>query len=278
MRRVRLSRLSCCVIAVLSLGLAVGAPGAVAAPADVVGPAGAPRSFRFVGCQAFPPAQVAAALESDLDVQVASIPGASTAAYVAVVRQAVASGYLNAGYLAAQVPAERDAASGTIVVTVAEGPRFTCGPIRVIGAKTLPVDELIAKLTAGFPATVFPLDFTPKDGTFRVRALLEAKDAELPAWRVGGPVRGDAGCVQTLRDALRRCGCELGYFDLWAETRFTTDAPVSTLEITVRSEGPRAVLDAVDVDGAKRNSPQRVAQLAGLEVGKPLDLVRLREV
>jgi hypothetical protein len=231
-----------------------------------------------VGCHAFSPAQVAAALESDLDVQIASIPGASTAAYVLIVRQAVISGYLNAGYLTATATAERDPASGTIVVTVAEGPRFTCGPIRVVGATTLPVDQLVAKLTAGFPSTLFPLDFTPKDGTFRVRALPQAKDAELPAWGVGEPVRGDPRCVQTLRDALRRCACELGYFDLWAETRFTTDTPISTLEITVRAEGPRAVLDAVDVDGARRNSPQRVTQLAGLEVGKPLDLVRLREV
>jgi hypothetical protein len=134
----------CRVSALLALGLLAGVCGAAApgaGSASFVGSAGAPRSFRYVGCKAFSPSQVAAALESSLDVQVASIPGAPMDDYLAVVQRAVTSGYLNAGHLAATATVTRDAPSGAVVVTITEGPRYTCGPIRVLGAKTLPVEQ-----------------------------------------------------------------------------------------------------------------------------------------
>jgi hypothetical protein len=273
MRVCRLRR-GACATAVLVCFVCIGA--------DVVRPgvgdvARAPRSFRYVGCEAFTPAEIAAALEADLDVQLASAPSAPVESYLPAVQSAVTAGYLKAGYLTAKATVEPNPASRTIMVTVAEGPKSTCGPIRVTGARTLPVDKLISKLTSERPAGMFPQDFNPRDGSFRLRVNLAVKDPDPPVWKTGEPVAGDRCGVETLRDAVRRACCELGYFEAWTETRFATEASPCALEINVRSEGPRALLEAVDIQGARKNPPERVAELIGLEVGKPLDLEQLRQ-
>ena len=271
------------IIRIMLLGLLLGAAAAGAAPPPAeqvqrVGKYGAPRSFKFEGCQAFPAADVAAALERNLDVQLRSSPSAPLGAYLNVVRDAIRAGYMAEGYLLAQVTAVKDAKLDAVVVTVSEGARFTCGAIRVNGAKTLPVEKMIAKLTSERPVGVFPEDFSVRQGVFRLGVDNKLNDPERPNWRPGEPVRGHPWGIQKLRDAIRRSCCELGFFETWFELRVSTDAPDAALEITIRDEGPRAVLDAVDVTGARKNGNERVAKYLGLELGKPLDLSRLREV
>ena len=127
--------------------------GAMAAAAQTtVGQYGNPEHLVVEGTHAFTAKQVTASLLWNFDVLMAAHPAAPLDDYLDVLRRKTTAGYRNAG-ISQRRGFRADARSprGEVIIHVIEGPRYLAGEIRVQGQRTIPLPELIERLTRPYP-------------------------------------------------------------------------------------------------------------------------------
>jgi hypothetical protein len=121
----------------------------------VVGEFGDPGRLAVEGTETFTDKQLIDSLMENPDFLIASHTAAPLAEYLQTIRKLLLSGYQDNGFPRVEVTTSANRSTGRVVVKVAEGSRYVIGGVNVLGAKTIPVDQLILQLTELSPSLDF---------------------------------------------------------------------------------------------------------------------------
>jgi hypothetical protein len=248
-----------------------------------VGELGDLKKLEIRGATTFAADDIKDQLWRNLDVQVAAHPKSPLRDYLATLEEKVAEGYRHAGFWDVQAKCEVDSKAGRPVVLVSEGPRLKAGDIRVEGARSLPVADLVRRLTNRRPkqsqeSKSAGMTATSANKSFGSAKMMggcgcgKSEETEPPVWEQGKPARLDRQTQKKRVDAIKDAFADLGY----SSARFFDDVvrdsqrKTVSLVIKIHGEGARTVLDTIDVTGNVKNSREEVIDYLGLQPGMPL--------
>jgi len=251
-------------IRLLCFSLVTLLPALASAAPDIVGDYGDIDAIQFVGNDTFSSKQIRSALSVNLDVLLAGHPAAPMDELLQILDQKVTDGYLHLGFADVDVTTRFDEARSVVIVAVVEGPRYLAGRIEVAGVVTVPIDRLKERITSPQPDT---------SQTWVPPELAEALPrTQKPLWPVGKPASFAMGHWQHQYDAFQKAFQSLGYFDTTFDVTTRPDPDGSAvLVISVRDEGPRAVLGEIEVVGNQQNSAEDIIRFLDVPVGTVLD-------
>jgi tetratricopeptide (TPR) repeat protein len=239
----------------LSLSPAPGASEEAALPkasAEAsVGEAGRLGIIQFEGNEAFDREQLLSALRFDFEVQAAAHPLAPLTAYIAMLEKKILAGYHREGFPEATVHSVLATNASSIRIRVVEGPRFSCGQLRVKGSGTN-----AAALRTLQTALVNP-------GMEELDSIFWERDSAAPF---------DPQALDVLRGRFKAALKDAGYF----EPRFKlnlvplTNPRLADLELDLQSPGNAAVLKKVEINDLFRNTRQQVLDFLKLKPGMPI--------
>ncbi|MEQ8785444.1 MAG: hypothetical protein RIC55_04065 [Pirellulaceae bacterium] len=223
------------------------------------------------GAADFTEEQIRQALFDDLEVLLAAHPCAPLAEYPHVIRRRLTAGYEANGYRDATISTSFDRQQQRITVDVEEGKQHLSGEIVIEGAKQLDVEQLVQRLTQPQSAANVSANPPPaKDGGPVENLKQMAAQSQPPIWRTGKPAPFGFSEQQRLIGEVRKALADLGLpfarFELSVEAQ--PDSDRARLKIEITDEGRPAVVEAVDVTGAERNSRESILDLIGLEPGR----------
>ena len=161
--------------------------------AEQVGNLGDLKKLEIRGSTTFAPDNIKDPLWRSLDVQMAAHRKSLLRDYLVTLEEKVSEGYRYAGFWDVRVTAEVDRKAGRPVLTVIEGPRLTAGEIRVEGAKSIPVADLVRRLTSRTPSSRKDGASEPgrqvagRDGQ-GLGELGKSEETDPPVWEQGKPV------------------------------------------------------------------------------------------
>ena len=243
----------CVVAATLALAAAESPP-----PSALVGELGRKEALVFEGTRTFSGATILRQLEMRLEFHAQANPTAPLADYLSWIERSARQGYLRSGFAQVTVTAAVDRATHNIRVSVAEGPRFTCGALQVTGLEPPLLQQLTNRLSAA-------------------EALLEpAATSGQPSfswpWHEGQHLPADAASLDLLQRSVVAALAELNQLGAEArvELRFAQGRPQADLLVTVTNPGRTAVLDRIDIQGLRLNSREAVLSLLQLRPGMQL--------
>jgi hypothetical protein len=224
------------------------------------------RTFQFSGNATFSADQLRAGLISDSDFLIAAHPLAPLRPCVELLETKLARGYRVAGFPDVQIEAN---AGERFQVRIAEGARFMAGDVRVRGAKKLPVQTLIKRLTNQFP---LPSETHPARTDKNVYRDRTEKTIEIqpPAWEKSKPARfGNEGHIEA---QVRTILSELGFLSPAFAVRIEKAAAAGSradLIVEFSDEGEAAVLSEIVIKGNEQNSRDELLQFLRLTNGMP---------
>ena len=231
----------------------------------------------FEGTNTFSAQAVRQALKSTPGFAEATHPLAPLDELLEAIQRKVLLGYQHHGFPEARVAARHDARAGRIVVKVVEGPRYVCGEVTVTGTQKADAADIVRRLTVSRPAAASTLqtfdfkDKAPGDNPLSPSPPDESKPEEAE-WLQGqgAPLSNiDARRMQAqVLDVLR----EQGFLLAKANVLVMPDKATRTarLQVEVLAEGPRSVIERLDVSGNKKNSTEAVLQYLDLKPGTEL--------
>ncbi len=236
-----------------------------------------PDHWEFLGSLTFDVIKLRDTLAADIDVLLTSRAPLDSERLAEMLAERLAAGYRHSGFPEAVVTSEVVVDRQRIVLNVKEGPSYRNGVVRVDGAKTIPVGELITGLTEGTgPQDAF-LRWTQPPGQGGMREWCKANgekvEQEAAIWKRDqftsfGSGR-ETGIVAKAKLILQRCG----YMDPLISATFEPQADgLTTLIMTIEDEGPRAVLGDVEIHGGKLNSPEQILAYLEIQPGQALDI------
>ncbi|HEV7222446.1 MAG TPA: hypothetical protein VGN42_07080 [Pirellulales bacterium] len=242
--------------------LAATIAGGVFADDDVplVKQLGDPARLAIHGAAAFDEAGIKAALAADIDAAVAARPDAPLAAFRQTLAERTLAGYLAAGYADAKVDVQLDPAADKLIMEISAGGPYAAGEVEIVGAKTIDAARLIGALTHG-PAEQAASQQAAKPA--------QPKSGKKPRWPIGEAPALDQESQRQLREEIENLLYEQG----WLNSEFTVqpivdrERKVVALKIELADEGQPAVLEAITIMGAKKNSEQEILQFLGIERG-----------
>ncbi len=241
-----------------------------------VGSLADPANLIFKGDCPFPDSDLRFVMVTDLQTQLAADPTATLQNYFDTLDRRLRAGFRHAGYFRPGVNIEPDPNSKKILVSLDLGTRYRCGDIKIEGAKTVPVDRLIKRLTQ-MPAQPF---FNSKiDHNFvSVDMNQGPRQSIQPAWTSGDPAPFEDFSAATLSESVSIVMAGLGYFIPDLEVAVTPAGKNATLNVRIVDEGPKATIDHIDVRGLKRNQPKDVIDYLKAKPVDAMDLDRLLEM
>ena len=235
---------------------------------ETVGRLGNPKQIEFVGNTTFAAADLRSALGRSVEYLIAGHPDATLPAYLKSVEQLLRRAYLAQGFAEVSVAARRDEGSDFVHVSISEGPRYTCGPVEILGAKTLPVEKfrnLLASVRSERPARAVSQG-PPPPRTAIVNAIETA-----PIWVEGRPAAFRNDEVYLEQKDFREILKSLGYHapDFLVTTRIDPGNSV-VLIVNFSDEGPRALLRTIDIQGTASLTADSIRDHLDLTPGTPL--------
>jgi ankyrin repeat protein len=249
----------------------------------VVGPLGDTTNLSFEGNKTFTARNIRDGLVTNPDFLLASHPSAPFAKYLEVVQEHVRTGYEHNGFPQVQVTTRFDKDSEKIVVIIQEGNRYKCGPVRVLGAKTLPVGSFINRLTQPWPlpeSVTKPPQFPgerDKDGLFvdstesfrHIDNTGQPVRPEKPIWETGEPAAFSEAHLKFLNKNVRKVLSEFGYFFPALEVKIVPEPNKESAELLVEilDEGPKGTIGEIEIAGNNKNTREQILKYLGLEVG-----------
>jgi hypothetical protein len=252
-----------------------------------VGALGRPECLTFEGKTVFSQQQLRDALFGDFDVFLASRSPKPLNEYLALLSAKLEKGYRNVGFPTARVRASVSTDGGKVVLKIDEGPRYRDGGIRVAGAKTVPVSKLIERLVNKHP---------PKDAT--TKTFVERNGKMEPVWidkdgkeqklsdavwerRKPASFLAEDEPESKLHEDISDALADFGYFfaKFTAAILPDTETKKAVLIVNISDEGPRCMLDDIEISGNKRNSREEILKYLAIKSGQALtneELTRIR--
>ncbi|MDP1795874.1 MAG: hypothetical protein Q8K78_00250, partial [Planctomycetaceae bacterium] len=236
-----------------------------------------PEHWEFLGALTFEVPKLREALAADMDVLLASRTSLETERFAKVLTERLAAGYRYSGFPDVEVTHEIVVERQRIALTVKEGPRYHRGDIRIEGAKTLPVDELITGLSHGTgPADAFQRwTKPPAQGGVRewVKANGEVVQKEAAAWKRGEPMAFHPDLERQIATKCKEILQRHGYLEPTLSTAVErqTDG-TTTLVVSIEDEGPRSVLGTIEIHGPRINTPESLEEFLGVKTGDLVDI------
>ena len=227
-----------------------------------VGPFTDPLRLEFEGVTTFTAEEIRSALMRTPDFLMASHPAAPFGDYLPALERLVQAGYQQSGFPEAEVSVEFDQARQTITVTVAEGPRYMRGGIEVIGARTLPTEEFVKRMTEPRPKK--------SDGT--KSEAPENQDTHDPIWEIGKPAPFSKSSQEQLTKGVSSILFELGYYFALFTAQVVPEpgTPSARLVVDITAEGSRRISEII-ISGNEKNDREEILKYLGLEEGMQLD-------
>jgi ankyrin repeat protein len=231
----------------------------------------------FEGAKAFPAEALRQGLRDTIDFFEISHPLAPLDAYLEAIQRKVLIGYQNHGFAEAQIEARHDAKAGRIVVKVAEGPRYVCGAVKVIGATNAPVAAIVERLTPSQVTTqavhqAFQFEDKAPATNPLTGELSEASEPAEASWVKGEPAPLSEIDLRQMKAQVTAVLHEHGFLSAKANLQAVPDKTARTaeLQVEVLEEGPRAVIGRIEVTGNKKNSTEAVLRYLDLKPGMEL--------
>lgn len=231
--------------------------------------------IEFTGNKAYTADQIRKELDEDLEILVARRSESELSQWLQTLQSRIQFGYHADGYAEARIAARVDAARNVLIVDINEGLQYHCGKVEFVGVKTLPVDQFrhllsITRIERTQRATQAPIppDLPPKD-----------TDLCRPMWAKEMVARCADNYWKTRRTSFRSIFQSLGYFDPQFVVRVRPEADkTATLIIDIQDEGPRSTLDAFEITGLTKNTPQDLIKYLDIPLGTPLNLDVKRQI
>jgi hypothetical protein len=231
----------------------------------------------FEGNKTFPAETLRQALKDTLDFFEISNPLAPRDAYLEAIERKLLLGYQHNGFPEAHIEARHDAKAARILVTVAEGPRYVCGGVKVTGATNVSAAAIIERLIPSQVTTqAVPQAFAFKDKAPATNPLTEGSsdDSEPPEppWVKGEPAPFSNVDLRQMRAAVTDVLREHGFLFPKANVLVVPDntARTAELQVEVLEEGPRGVVGQIEINGNKKNSTEAVLRYLDLKPGMEL--------
>ena len=246
-----------------------------------VGELGDLHRLSFSGAKTFSAKALRLGLQSTADFAEVSHPLAPRTEYVQAIEGKLRLGYQHLGFPEVRVGAQPDTNAGLIRVNVEEGPRYFCGPVKVVGARRALAKAIMKRLTAPSDSTAAAQDAFSFVDQAPDEASADESEPQKPgeidaSWVKGQPAHFSDYDRRWLEwqvaDALR----DRGLFFPEVELVIERDAAAHTaaLRVEVRAEGPRRYVNQIEITGNKKNS--REALLRYLDVRPRMELTRER--
>ena len=273
-------------------------------PSMKVGEAGDPDRIVFEDVQTFTGEQIHHALAIKPSYLLAAHPQASLVVFLDTLKGMVESGYQAAGFPDARVDVRYDEQASRVHVKVTEGSRFRSGKIRVMGARSVDVEDLVNWFTT-------PASMTPKaaesfktmlaqkagknPGSVEKRNVsasasltLNRRPGELntpgkatrpddPLWVPGEPADFSVAWATQAVAQVEACLAEQGFFFPKAKVELQRDSTAhsANLLITILKEGPPGVIGDINVTGTQRNTAADLMRFLNLREGTKITAERL---
>jgi hypothetical protein len=233
--------------------------------------------FVFEGNKTFPAETLRQALKDTLDFFEISNPLAPRDAYLEAIERKLLLGYQHNGFPEAHIEARHDAKAARILVTMAEGPRYVCGGVKVTGATNVPAAAIIEQLipsqvtTQAVPQAFAFEDKAPATNPLTERSSAEADPTEAP-WVKGEPAPFSNVDLRQMREAVTAVLREHGFLFPKANVLVVPDktAQRAELQVEVLETGQRGVVGQIEITGNKQNSTAAVLRYLDLKPGMEL--------
>lgn len=235
-----------------------------------------PEHWEILGSIRHEVRQLRDALAADIDVLLASRAPVDPEALASLLAERLAAGYRHSGFPKAVVSSELVRDRQRIALSVKEGPHYRNGEVRVDGADTIPVEDLIQGLTDGTgPKDAFPRWTLPREQGgviewYKPNGEKVAEDS--PVWNVGQSTRFESHLEKSVAETAVRILQRCGYMDPTVTVRLDPQPNgKTTLVVNIDEEGPRATLGEIEVHGNERNTAEEILAYLGVKPGQPLD-------
>lgn len=194
-----------------------------------VGPFGDPARLVIHGVQTVPTQEVVKALFDDLDVAYASFPDAPLAEFERLVVEKTIIGFRHLGFAAPRVTTAKP--RGHLVLSVDEGPRWTAGGIRVVGARAIDARKLAEDLSHDDP----------------VDSILSPRKA--PRWDRGKPAPLDEPTRLQFGPRVDELLAQQGYANAKSRVDIVGEAKrgAATLLVTINQEAAPARAGEIEI-------------------------------
>jgi len=241
---------------------------------ELVGELGNPEVIVFEGLRTYDRNEVLIGLRQRLDFHLASHPAGSLTNYLSTLEHMIRAGYQRGGFLEATATAGIHPNAQQVLLRVKEGPRYTCGDVRVVGGRTLTNEVIRARLVQALAETgnhtriVNDLRSSTENGTNRLDTARRTN--ELTAtWTIGSPAPCDEAALGELTKQIEDLLPDLGYFGAKLQLSLQPDALHRRAElwIHVQDEGLRGQIVGFQVKGNRKNSREQVLKFLDLEPG-----------
>lgn len=235
-----------------------------------------PEHWEILGSIRHEVRQLRDALAADIDVLLASRAPVDPEALSTLLAERLAAGYRHSGFPEAVVTSELVKERQRIALTVKEGPYYRNGDVRVDGAVTIPVEDLLQGLTDGTgPKDAFPRWTRPREQGGEIEWYKpngEKVAKESAVWTRDQSTRFDSHLEKSVAETAVRILQRCGYMDPTVTARLEPQANgKTTLVVNIDEEGPRATLGEIEVHGNERNTADEILTYLDVKPGQPLD-------
>ncbi|MHC4620631.1 MAG: ankyrin repeat domain-containing protein [Planctomycetota bacterium] len=237
----------------------------------------------FQGNESYSKQQICKALYSDKDVIFAITPTAPLSGFLKILESKVRLGYLNDGFLSPSVEASYVGEPEHILISIAEGPRYTKGPLVITGASDALKEELTQCLSnldsRGFDAMGLSEVMKSIDKGDLNAAL--TKDVYMALlWGSSKPPSFAPSFVKTSTQYLHNLLKVLGYYNSGFTLKLVPDHTTRTvqLHIAFQTEGTRPRIGTINLSGNRINSDEQVLTYLGVKTGQPIDKVLIQNL
>lgn len=239
-----------------------------------VGKFGDLSTIAIEGCKAVPENDVRLELRRCIAVQLAAAPATPIDEFVTAVKSNLLAGYFASGFPYAKVDVRLDDAGNPAAIVVDEGKQFLHGPVRLVGAKNIPIDRLSQLLTrsVGFD---FKVDVDATQRSIQIGQPVHRGDKAKIPWETGKAAGFDPDSRQSLDNLVRVALQQAGFFRAEFTTELVPKDDRAELVINITDEGDTASISKIEVTGNKRNDAASILSLVNLKEGQAVDLDRL---
>ncbi|MHC4185032.1 MAG: tetratricopeptide repeat protein, partial [Planctomycetota bacterium] len=235
----------------------------------------------FQGNESYSKQQICKALYNDKDVICAITPKAPLSGFLKILESKVRLGYLNDGFSSPSVEASYVGEPEHILISIAEGPRYTKGPLVITGASNALKEELIqciSNIDARVGDAMGISDVMKSIDKGDLNAALTRDVYMALLWGSNKPPSFAPSFVKTSTQYLHSLLKVLGYYNSEFTLKLVPDHAERTvgLRIDFQTEGTRASIGTINISGNKINSDEQVLTYLGVKTGEPIDGVQIQ--